>query len=92
MATLTQRIDNLAIALLNRVATPAQWDRLAVAVAAKQGENIAAMTQAQKAQMILDYSHELLIGTLREYEGRQSGIAAQSSKSVEVSTEFTPTL
>ena len=90
MATLTQRIDSLAVALVNKAVTQAQWDRLGAAIAYKLGENYSLLTQAQKAQLILNYAHESLIGTLREYEGRQSAQTAQSAKSTEVNTEFTP--
>jgi hypothetical protein len=91
MATLTQRLDGLGTALVNRAVSNAQWLRVATALAAARGLNIADLTQTQQAELILAAGHEFYVGEVRRHEGLQAGASAQSAKAAEVNTEFAPT-
>lgn len=91
MATLQQRIDSLGIALFNRTAPQAQLDRMVTAIAARRQINLSTLTQAQQAQLLLDFGHEAYVGVLRQFEGQQASTVAESTKAAEVNSEFTPT-
>jgi hypothetical protein len=91
MATLSQRLDALDSALLNRATTTAQRQRLVQFICAERGLAFASLTLAQQGELLLDYAREQVLGPFRAFEGRQAGTAADSAKRAEVAAEFTPT-
>lgn len=91
MANLSQRLDALDSALLNRGTTQAQRQRLVQFICAERGITFASLTLAQQGELLLSYAHEQVLGPFRAFEGRQAGTTADSAKRAEVAAEFTPT-
>lgn len=91
MATLSERLDALALAALNRTVSPALWQRVGAAYAARDRIDFAALSQAEQARFILARAHELLLAPVRQHEAEQAGLAAQSSTAATFNSDMTPT-
>lgn len=93
MATPEQRAQALADAILNKVATASQVNRLGAALARQDGDyaTYSAASATVKAQMLVTKVRAYLLNVVKSTDGQIAATTALSSASSAVEAEFTET-
>ncbi|MDQ3039482.1 MAG: hypothetical protein M3R16_06780 [Pseudomonadota bacterium] len=89
MATKQQRAQAIMDAMLNAPATPAHFLRVGDAFASAFGQPGAALTNAQKSELLLRKVREYIVGVVQRVEGEQAASTAMTTKTAEVAAGFT---
>jgi hypothetical protein len=88
MATKTQRAQALADALTNRVTPQAQVTQLADAFVSLGNMDPAAMTLAQKADVLLAEFRRFATATIKRAEGEKVAAAATAANNANIDSNF----
>lgn len=93
MATPEQRAQAIADALLNKVATASQINRLGAALSRQDGDYVAynAASGTVKAQMLVAKVRAYLLNVVKSTDGQIAVTTALSNASSAVESEFTET-